>query len=603
MHPGARVDGVYGIWYGKTPGVDRSGDAFKHANMTGTWHQGGVLAIAGDDPMAKSSTFPSQSEFAFIDAEIPVLAPSSIQEVLDLGLHGIAMSRFSGLWAGMIAMADTMDGSATVNVDPARLNFVTPPENGSPRHITLAGLKLPNRHGAEERLRHFKLPAAKLYARENRLNRIVRDSAQPRLGIVASGKNWQAVRDALRILGIVEPMANQLGIRLVKVSMPWPLDEESMSSFVSGLKTVLVVEAKRPLIEAQLKELLYHMDATKRPAIIGKTDLSGAPLLPQSGDLHAEDIALALFPLLPEAERTGGMKEVVFRLEERGQQAHALQTPNPRTPYFCSGCPHNSSTKVPEGSRAMAGIGCHIMAQMVDGRADDSFSQMGGEGVAWLGQSSFTDNRHVFVNLGDGTYHHSGSLAIRAAVAAKANVTYKVLYNGAVAMTGGQKVDGPLSVADITHQLAAEGVARIAVLAEEPERHNLHDLAAGAPRPGGREAGPLARLRPALRALRGLPEADDPRHPDLRLRAGGLACALPRRVGGSACATPPSRSSWPCACRSAAHPPGSSTPGRRPVSSLRTSPSSTWSRSRPSAARASSASPRPPWRAKRAAPA
>ncbi len=479
LHPGATVDGVFGLWYGKAPGVDRTGDVFKHANMTGTWRHGGVLAIAGDDPLAKSSTLPSQSEFAFLDAEMPVLAPSSVQEVLDLGLHGIAMSRFSGLWVGMIAMADTMDGSATVTVDPDRLGIVVPPDDGSPRHITLAGLKLQSRHGAEERLRLFKLPAAQLYARHNRLNRIVWDSAAPRMGLIASGKNWQALRDALRLLGIDEKAADRLGLRLMKVSMPWPLCKEDMLDFACGLETVFVIEAKRPLIEMQLKDQLYHLDAAKRPAIIGKSDLAGRPLLPQTGDLHAEDIAIALSGLLPETELTTTLKQTVLKLEERKRDGLKLATPSPRSPYFCSGCPHNSSTKVPEGSRAMAGIGCHIMAQMVDGRADDAFSQMGGEGVAWLGQTPFTRTPHIFVNLGDGTYHHSGSLAIRAAVAAKANVTYKLLYNDAVAMTGGQKVDGPLSVAEITHQLAAEGVKHIALVAEDPARHDARGLARG----------------------------------------------------------------------------------------------------------------------------
>lgn len=479
LHPGATVDGVFGLWYGKAPGLDRAGDVLKHANMTGTWRHGGVLAVAGDDPLAKSSTLPSQSEFAFIDAEIPVLAPSNVQDVLDLGLHGLAMSRFSGLWVGMVAMADIMDGSATVNVDPSRLRIVTPPDDGSPRHITLAGLKLAGRHGTEERLRLFKLPAAKLYARRNRLNRVIWDSAAARLGIAASGKNWLAVVDALRLLGIDEPMADRLGLRLMKVSMPWPLDEQDMTAFAKGLETIFVVEAKRPLIEAQLKEQLYHLDASRRPAIVGKTERSGAPLLPQTGDLHAEDIVSALVKLLPATALTASMRETALRLDERKRQAEGAATPNPRTPYFCSGCPHNSSTKVPEGSRAMAGIGCHIMAQMVDGRAEDSYSQMGGEGVAWLGQSAFTETPHVFVNLGDGTYHHSGSLAIRAAVAAKANVTYKILYNDAVAMTGGQQVDGPLSVAAITRQLAAEGVEHIAVVAEDPARHAPRSLAAG----------------------------------------------------------------------------------------------------------------------------
>jgi indolepyruvate ferredoxin oxidoreductase len=479
LHPGAKVDGVFGIWYGKTPGVDRSGDVFKHANMTGTWPHGGVLAIAGDDPLAKSSTLPSQSEFAFLDAEIPILAPANIQELLDLGLHGIAMSRFSGLWVGMIAMAEIMDGSATVNVDPARLGLVTPPDDGRPRHITLAGLKLQNRHGLEERMRLFKLPAAKLYARYNRLNRIVWNSAQPRLGIFVSGKNWQATTEALRLLGIDDDTADRLGIRLVKLSMPWPLDEEDISTFAGGLQNVLVVEAKRPLIEAQLKEHLYHLPADQRPTIMGKADRSGAPLLGTIGDLHAEEIALALAKLLPDRELTEAMSATVLRIAERRRQGHALGTHAARTPFFCSGCPHNSSTRIPDGSRAMAGIGCHIMAQAVDGRAEDAYSQMGGEGVAWLGQTAFTETGHIFVNLGDGTYHHSGSLAIRAAVAAKANITYKILYNDAVAMTGGQPVDGPIGVAEITRQLAAESVRQIAVVAEDPSRHVRRDLATG----------------------------------------------------------------------------------------------------------------------------
>jgi len=481
LHPGARVDGVFGLWYGKAPGVDRSGDVFKHANMTGTWRHGGVLAIAGDDPLAKSSTLPSQSEFTFIDAEMPVLAPSNVQEVLDLGLHGIAMSRFSGLWVGMIAMADTMDGSATVNVDPDRLGVVIPDDDGSERHITLTALKLQSRLGAEERLREHKLPAAKLYAHCNRLNRIVWNSSTPRLGIIASGKNWQALRDALRLLKIDLQAAERMGLRLMKASMPWPIAEEDMHAFARGLQSILVVEAKRPLIETQLKDQLFHMDGANRPAIIGKRDRSGAPLLSETGNLEAEDIAPALFHALPEDARTDRMAETIRRLEERKTVSARLATPSARAPYFCSGCPHNTSTVVPEGSRAMAGIGCHIMAQTIEGRAEDSFSQMGGEGVAWLGQSPFTDTRHVFVNLGDGTYHHSGILAIRAAVAAKANVTYKILYNDAVAMTGGQSVDGPLDVAEITRQLAAEGVKRIEIVAEDPGRHKPRALAPGVP--------------------------------------------------------------------------------------------------------------------------
>ena len=427
LHPGAMVDGVFGLWYGKAPGVDRTGDVFKHANMTGTWPKGGVLAIAGDDPLAKSSTLPSQSEFAFIDAEIPVLAPSNVQDVLDLGLHGIAMSRFSGLWVGMVAMADIMDGSATVNVDPARLCIETPPDDGSPRHITLAGLKLPSRHGAEERLRLFKLPAAKLYARRNRLNRVVWDSGQPRLGIIASGKNWLAVLDALRLLGIDEQVADRLGLRLIKVSMPWPLDEAEIIGLHEGTGDRVRRRSETAADRGAAQGTALSCRRLSAPGHHRQgRSLRRTALAADWGSPRRRHRCRAV-QIAAGSQADSAMQQTIFKLEERKRYSRTLATPSPRTPYFCSGCPHNSSTKVPEGSRAMAGIGCHIMAQMIDGRADDAFSHMGGEGVAWLGQSPFTNTRHIFANLGDGTYHHSGSLAIRAAVSAKANVTYKIL--------------------------------------------------------------------------------------------------------------------------------------------------------------------------------
>jgi indolepyruvate ferredoxin oxidoreductase len=272
LHPGARYDGVFGLWYGKAPGVDRSGDVFKHANFTGTWRHGGVLALAGDDPLGKSSTLPAQSEFAFIDAEMPVLAPASVQDVLDLGLHGIALSRFCGCWVGMTAQADLMDGSATVEVGAERLPIVTPPDDGAPRHITLQALQLQNRLALEERMRRLKLPAARLYARVNRLNRIMLDGTAPRLGIVAAGKAWAELMATLALMGIDPAHAGELGLRLMKVAMPWPLEPESMREFADGLDVVLVVEAKRPLVESQLKEQLYHLPAGRRPRILGKTD-------------------------------------------------------------------------------------------------------------------------------------------------------------------------------------------------------------------------------------------------------------------------------------------------------------------------------------------
>ncbi|NJO36421.1 MAG: indolepyruvate ferredoxin oxidoreductase family protein, partial [Rhizobiales bacterium] len=304
LHPGARPAGVFGIWYGKAPGVDRSGDVFRHANMTGTWPMGGVLAIAGDDPLAKSSSLPSQSEFALIDAEMPVLTPADVQDVLDLGLHGLAMSRYSGLWTGMIALADVMDGSATVTVDAERLAVRWPPDDDEPRHITLDSLQIANRLALEEVLRQRRLPAALRYARANQLNKIMVDSAAPRLGLAVSGKSWSATLSALDLLGLGLGDANRLGLRLMKVSMPWPLEPTGAAAFASGLERILVIEGKRPLIETQFKELLYHLPADRRPAITGKTDLSGAPLLPAVGDPDALTIAAALLPQLPASDAT-----------------------------------------------------------------------------------------------------------------------------------------------------------------------------------------------------------------------------------------------------------------------------------------------------------
>ncbi|MGI9499891.1 MAG: indolepyruvate ferredoxin oxidoreductase family protein [Geminicoccaceae bacterium] len=475
LHDRAKVDGVFGLWYGKAPGVDRTGDVFRHANMTGTWRYGGVLAIAGDDPLAKSSSLPSQSEFALVDAEIPVLVPADIQDVLDLGLHGLALSRHSGLWTGLIALADLMDGSATVDVDPMRMSIIRPADDGAPRHITLDGLQVPHRLQAEERLRRRCLPAVLDYSRANRLNRVLMDSRRPRIGLAASGKNWSAVMSALDLLGIEPDDADRLGLRLMKIVMPWPLEPEAMLDFASGLETVLVVEAKRPLIETQLKDQLYHLDAAIRPTILGKTDARGAPLLPSIGDLDAVTIASVLLTLLSESDETAAMRSELDRIKRLDGEGRALASTSLRAPHFCSGCPHSRSTHVPAGSRAMAGIGCHIMTQWMGGEATgrgvgEGSSQMGGEGVAWLGQAAFTETPHVFANLGDGTYYHSGLLAIRAAIAAKARITYKILYNDAVAMTGGQSVDGPLSVEQIAAQVRAEGVERIVVLSERSER-------------------------------------------------------------------------------------------------------------------------------------
>jgi len=466
--PGARYDGVYALWYGKAPGVDRSGDALRHGNAAGSARHGGVLLVAGDDHACKSSTLPSQSEHAFVDWGIPVLNPSGVQEVLDFGLVGWALSRYSGCYVGMIALADTMDSSATVSADLDRLtlqlpgDFTLPPEGVNFR-VGLSPLE------QEELLHRHRLYAALAFARANGLDRTVIESPRARLGIISVGKAYLDVRQALHDLGIDDRRAAELGIRLYKVGMPWPLDRLGVRRFARGLEEILVVEEKRALIENQVKEQLYH-DSDARPRVVGKFDEHGAWLLPSTGDLSPGQIARAIAERLRPDQRDGRVRARLEAIEASERALAAAGPGKTRTPFFCSGCPHNVSTRLPEGSHGMAGIGCHYMVRWMD-RHTDLFSQMGAEGVHWIGQAPFTSEPHVFANLGDGTYFHSGILAIRAAVAAGVNITYKILYNDAVAMTGGQKLDGSLDVARLSRQLAAEGVRRIAVVGDtaEPE--------------------------------------------------------------------------------------------------------------------------------------
>lgn len=475
---GATVEGVFGLWYGKAPGVDRSGDALRHANVAGTGPNGGALAVAGDDPLGKSSTLPCQSEQALADFEIPFFAPASVGEVLEYGLHGFALSRYSGLWAGMIATADTMDATATIDLAACH-PAISWPQQGFPNNPPFPGrLILTERASVERSLREKRLPAAMDYIRANGLNRIVWDSPKPRLGIVASGKAWMVLAEALAMMGIDAHTASLAGIRLVKLAVPWPLEPDLMGIFAEGLETALVVENKRPLIEAQLKQQLYHLPENRRPAIVGKTLADGSPLLPDTGEITIDQLVPVIFNLLPEASRTEAMREAVLRINRAHESALALGGGAARIPYFCSGCPHSSSTKVPEGATALSGIGCHIMSQWM-GREQGGTTHMGAEGASWIGMAPFIDKPHAFVNIGDGTYQHSGLMAIRAAVAAKAPMTYKILFNDAVAMTGGQAVDGALTVDAVARQLAGEGVKRIVIVAEEPGRHTGTDLPAG----------------------------------------------------------------------------------------------------------------------------
>ncbi len=485
LFPGAKYDGVFGMWYGKGPGVDRSGDVFRHANAAGTAKFGGVLVVAGDDHAAKSSTLPHQTEHVFKAVLMPVLYPANVQEYLDYGLHGWAMSRYSGCWVAFKALADTVETSASVSIDMAAVNPVFPQNFDMPPDGL--NIRWPDPPLVQEaRLLNYKLYAALAYCRANGLNRLVIDSPTPRLGILTAGKSYLDVRQALDELGIDEALAAEIGIRLYKVGMVWPLEPEGVRHFAEGLEEILVVEEKRQLLEYQLKEELYNWKDEVRPRVIGKFDelgewSHGQWLLPATGELPVATIAHVI------AQRIGRFftsPTIAARLEIIQAKQQAAKTPvvlAERKPHFCSGCPHNTSTKVPEGSRAVAGIGCHYMVTWMD-RQTSTFTHMGGEGVPWVGQAPFTEEKHIFANLGDGTYFHSGLLAIRQAIAAKVPITYKILYNDAVAMTGGQPVDGVLSVARMTRQLEAEGVDKMVIVAAEPEKYaEITDLAPNVP--------------------------------------------------------------------------------------------------------------------------
>lgn len=472
MFEGARFDGVFGIWYGKGPGVDRTGDVFRHANMAGTAPLGGVLALAGDDPACKSSTVPSQSEYAFMDVMIPFLHPANVEEILQLGLLGIQMSRYSGLWVGLKCITDNIDTSASVDISPHLYDVVIPedfemPESGL--HIRWPDAPLDQ----ERRLHRHKIYAALAFARANKLNRITIDNPNARLGICATGKSYMDVLQALDDLGIDEAHAAEIGIRLFKITMPWPLERDSVRHFAEGLEEIMVVEEKRAVIENQLKEQLYNWREDVRPRVVGKFDEVGDWILPSAGELTPAMIARAIAKRIERFHTSERIRDRLAFLTKKEQSLATGQPDMKRIPYFCAGCPHNTSTKVPEGSRAAAGIGCHYMAIWMD-RETETFTHMGGEGVNWVGQAPFTTTEHIFANIGDGTYFHSGLLAIRAAVSSGVNMTYKILYNDAVAMTGGQAHDGALNPAIIAQQIRAEGIERIVVVTDEPDKYPVN---------------------------------------------------------------------------------------------------------------------------------
>ncbi|RQR25957.1 indolepyruvate ferredoxin oxidoreductase family protein [Burkholderia sp. Bp9142] len=510
LWPGATRDGVFGMWYGKGPGVDRTGDVFKHANSAGSDARGGVLVLAGDDHAAKSSSVAHQSEHAFIAAGIPVLYPANVQEYLDYGLHGWAMSRYSGLWVAMKCVTDVIESTASIDLDPDRVEIVTPTDYTMPD----GGLNIrwPDSPLAQEaRLLDEKWYAALAYVRANRLNRIVIDSPTPRIGIITAGKAYLDVRQALSDLGLDDETCAKIGLRVLKVGCVWPLDAQDARAFATGLEEILVVEEKRQILEYALKEELYNWREDVRPKIYGKFDERdneggewsvprGDWLLPAHYELSPALIAKAIARRLSRADLPDDVRARMLArvaiIDAKERDAAKPRVSVERKPWFCSGCPHNTSTNVPEGSRALAGIGCHYMSMWMD-RKTETFSQMGGEGVAWLGQMHFSGDKHVFVNLGDGTYFHSGLLAIRAAIASNANITYKILYNDAVAMTGGQPVDGVLTVPQIAHQVSAEGAKRIVIVTDEPEKYD-----AGVALPAGVDVHHRDRLDSIQRMLR-----------------------------------------------------------------------------------------------------
>jgi indolepyruvate ferredoxin oxidoreductase len=469
LFPRAKYDGVLGMWYGKGPGVDRTGDIFKHANFAGVGRWGGVLAVGGDDPLSKSSTLPTHSEVAFYDALMPVLFPGNVQEILDLGRLGFELSRYSGLWVGFKIVTNVADEVGTAEVAPDRPAVVTPEFvfEGRPWQAQQQPMLMPPFGLETERQIHYgRLEAARAFAAANRLNRITVPTPEAWLGLVAAGKTYYDLREALAQLGLDDEALRRYGIRLLKIGMLFPMEPGVVREFARGLEELFVIEEKRAFVELFIRDVLYNQP--ERPRVVGKSDAEGRPLVPANGELDADRIAMLVASRLEARLRLPSITARVALLEALRERPAPLTLA--RQPYFCSGCPHNRSTVVPEGSMAAAGIGCHGMALYMD-RQTYGLTHMGGEGAQWVGMAPFTEIPHIFQNLGDGTLFHSGSLAIRQAVAAGTNITFKILYNSAVAMTGGQEAAGAMPVPELTRALEAEGVRRILVLTDEPDKY------------------------------------------------------------------------------------------------------------------------------------
>jgi indolepyruvate ferredoxin oxidoreductase len=489
--PDARYDGVVGVWYGKAPGLDRAGDAIRHANFVGTSGTGGVLALTGDDPSAKSSTLPGHSDLALADLGLPTLSPGSLQDVIDLGLHGVALSRASGLWTALKIVTNVADGHGTAYVGPDRVAPILPTVeyDGRPYvHTPDARIVPPATIEMERSLFGVRMQIAREYARLNGLNRVEVDPADAWIGILAAGKTYADVRQALAELGLDDTELRRAGVRLLKLGMTYPLEPQIVRTFARGLREILVVEDKRPFLESAVRDVLYEL--AERPRVVGRHDEHGAPLLPTAGELTPDAIAPVLAARIGARVSTDAMQARLAAIDAaRAAVALPVLRPSPagappvvRTPFFCSGCPHNTSTKAPEDALVGGGIGCHLMAMHAPKGAGTyvGATQMGGEGAQWIGMAPFTDTTHFIQNVGDGTFFHSGSLALRAAIAAGVNVTFKILFNAHVAMTGGQEVEGERSVADLTRLLEAEGVRRTIVTTEDSSRYRGVSLAKSA---------------------------------------------------------------------------------------------------------------------------
>ena len=472
MFGDGNYDGVFSMWYGKGPGLDRSIDAIRHAHQAGSAQHGGVLCIVGDDHALTSTDSPAAHETLFADMLMPVLYPANVQEIVDYSQYGWAMSRFAGCWVGFKLVPDTVDAAAPIDGNPSRPAIVRPNDVTMPPDGL--NIRFPDSWKDQEPRSHiYKMPAAIAFARANGINRITHGSPKPRYGIIASGKAWTDARQALVELGLDGKMGADLGITMLKMGMPWPADQEQLREFADGLEEVFVVEEKHHLIEQQLKNALYDLPDGRRPRITGQHDETGARILPVFPEYTPEDVTRVLAKRVAHFHTSDRINARLRFLDARAAaDAKREEMSVTRLPYFCSGCPHNTSTRVPEGSRGVGGVGCHFMSTYMD-RNVLTHCHMGGEGLNWVGQEKFVSTEHVFQNLGDGTYFHSGILAIRACVAAESNITFKILFNDAVAMTGGQPIDGTLTPMAIAAQVAAEGVEHIVVVTDEPDKYPL----------------------------------------------------------------------------------------------------------------------------------